>query len=178
MTYHHGITAHELTQGILPMKNANMSTIGLIATADDADNEMYPLNTPVLLTGITKANIDKAGTQGTLKNCLTTIREITNPNIIILRISDINNIDVLDELLNCQTRLGIIPKIFGAPNLDTPTVVKKLVSIAKKRRGFVYASPRRDDGSLITEKSEIVAYRQKFGDRELHLIDGEFGVGK
>lgn len=178
MTYHHGITAHELSQGILPMKNANISTIGLIVTADDSDNEMYPINTPVLLTGITKANIDKAGTQGTLKNCLTTIRDITNPMIVVLRVSDINNIDVLDELLNCQTRLGIIPKILGAPELDTPIVVKKLVSIAKKRRAFVYASPRRDDGSLITEKSEIVAYRQKFGDRELLIIDGEFGIAE
>lgn len=178
MTYHHGVTAHELTQGILPMQNANMSTIGLIATADDADNEMYPINTPVLLTGITKSNIDKAGTQGTLKDCLTTMREITNPTIVVLRVTDISNVDILDELLNCQTLLGITPKILGAPGLDTPTVVKKLVSIAKKRRAFVYASPRRDDGTLITDKSEIVAYRKAFGDRELHIIDGEFGIAE
>lgn len=178
MTYHHGVTAHELTQGIMPMQNANMSTIGLIATADDADSQMYPLDTPVLITGITKANIDKAGTKGTLKDCLTTIREITNPTVVVLRVSDISNVDILDELLNCQTRLGIRPKILGAPELDTPTVVKKLVSIAKKRRAFVYASPRRDDGTLITDKSEIVAYRQKFGDRELMIIDGEFGIAQ
>lgn len=178
MTYHHGVTAHELTQGIMPMQNANMSTIGLIATADDADNEMYPINTPVLLTGITKANIDKAGIKGTLKDCLTTMREITNPAIVVLRVTDISNVDILDELLNCQTLLGITPKILGAPELDTPTVVKKMISIAKKRRGFVYASPRRDDGTLITDKSEIVAYRKAFGDRELHIIDGEFGIAE
>ena len=39
---HHGITAQELTQGILPMQNANISVIGLIATSTDADATMYP----------------------------------------------------------------------------------------------------------------------------------------
>lgn len=177
-TYHHGITAHELTQGIMPMQNANMSTIGLIVTADDADSEMYPANTPVLLTGITKANIDNAGTQGTLQACLITMREIVNPTIIVLRITDTANVEVLEELLNCQTRLGISPKLLGAPEIDTPAMVKKMVTIAKRRRAFVYASPRREDGTLITDKSEIVAYRNQFGDRELMIIDGEFGIAE
>lgn len=176
MTYHHGITAQELTQGILPMPNANISTIGLIATSTDADNEMYPADTPVLLTGITKDNIDKAGTDGTLKACLQTIRDITNPTIIIMRITDTANVDVLDELLNCQTRLGVSPKILGAPEIDTPAIVRKLVGIAERRRAFVYASPRTDKGELITEKTAIVAYRDTFGSRELHLIDGAWGV--
>lgn len=178
MTYHHGITAHELTQGIMPMQNANMSTIGLIVTADDANSEMYPANTPVLLTGITQANIDNAGTQGTLKACLITMREIVNPTIIVLRVTDTANVEVLEELLNCQTRLGISPKLLGAPEIDTPSMVKKMVTIAKRRRAFVYASPRREDGTLITDKSEIVAYRNQFGDRELMIIDGEFGIAE
>lgn len=176
MTYHHGITAKELTQGILPMPNANISTVGLIAIADDADSTMYPADTPVLLTGISKEHLDKAGTQGTLKASLSTMREITNMSIIVLRLSHANNIDAIETLLSCQTRLGIAPKLLGAPEIDTPNMVKKMVTIAKRRRAFVYASPRRDDGTLITEKSEIVAYRQKFGDRELMLIDGEFGT--
>lgn len=175
-TFHHGITAQELTQGILPMRNANISVIGLIATSTDADATMYPADTPVLLTGISKDNLDKAGTQGTLKTSLQTIRDITNPTVVVLRVSDAANTDLLDELLSTKTRLGVIPKILGAPEIDTPAVVRKLVSIAKRRRGFVYASPRTDDGVLITDKAEIVAYRDTFGDRELHLIEGEWGT--
>lgn len=178
--YHHGITAQELTQGILPMRNANISVIGLIATSADADATMYPADTPVLLTGITKDNIDKAGTQGTLRTCLQTIRDIHNPTVVVMRVTDAKNVDVLDELLASQTRLGVIPKILGAPEIDTPAIVRKLVSIAKRRRGFVYASPRTDDGVLITDKSAIAAYRDTFGDRELHLIENGWGqpVGK
>lgn len=178
--FHHGITAQELTQGILPMRNANISVIGLIATADDADDTMYPTDTPVLLTGISKDNLDKAGTQGTLRASLQTIRDITNPTVVVMRVTNADNVDVLDELLACQSRLGVTPKILGAPEIDTPAVVRKLVSIAKRRRAFVYASPRAEDGTLLTDKTAIQAYRDTFSDRELHLIENQWGkpVGK
>lgn len=173
--FHHGVTATEVTQGILPMRNADTSTIGLICISDDADEAHYPKDTPVLLTGITQDDLDKAGKTGTLYASLYTIRAITNPTVVVLRVSNPSDTAALDVLLNCQSRLGITPKILGAPQLDTPSVVRKLVAIAKRRRGFVYASCRRDDGTLITDKTEIVAYRNTFGDRELMLIDNQWG---
>lgn len=174
--FHHGISAQEKTQGILPMRNANVSVLGLIVTSTDADDTMYPVSTPVLLTGITQDNIDKAGTDGTLRDCLQAIRDIHNPTIVILRVSEPLDVDTLDVLLTCPSRFGLMPKRLGAPEIDTPDVVLKLVSIAKKRRGIVYASPRTADGALITDKAEIVAYRDTYGDRELCIIDGEWGV--
>lgn len=173
--FHHGITAQELTQGLMPMRNANISVIGLIATSIDADESMYPADTPVLLTGITKDNLAQAGQQGTLRASLQAIRDIHNPTVVVMRVTDAANVDVLDELLTCQSRLGVTPKILGAPLIDTPAVVHKLVSIAKRRRAFVYASPRRDDGTLITDLAGIAAYRDQFGARELHLIENEWG---
>ena len=173
--FHHGVTATEVTQGILPMRNADTSTIGLICISDDADNTHYPEDTPVLLTGITQDDLDKAGKNGTLYESLHTIRSITNPMVVVLRVSNPSDTAALDVLLNSQSKLGITPKILGAPNIDTPSVVRKLVAIAKRRRGFVYASPRRDDGTLITDKAEIVAYRNSFGDRGLMLIDNQWG---
>lgn len=174
--FHHGISAQEKTQGILPMRNANVSVIGLVVTSTDADDDMYPLDTPALLTGITQDNIDKAGTTGTLRDCLQAIRDIHNPTIVILRMSEPLDVDTLDVLLTCPSRFGLMPKRLGAPEIDTPDVVLKLVSIAKKRRGIVYASPRTADGVLITDKAAIVTYRDTYGDRELCLIDGEWGV--
>jgi|GEM_PF-945317 len=175
-SFHHGISAQEVTQGILPMRNANVSVLGLIVTSTDADDTMYPVSTPVLLTGITQDNIDKAGTDGTLRDCLQTIRDIHNPTVVVLRVSQSFEADSLDILLTCPARFGLMPKRFGAPELDTPDVVLKLVSIAKRRRGIVYASPRKPDGTLITDKAAIVAYRDTYGDRELCIIDGEWGV--
>ncbi|WP_186473974.1 hypothetical protein [Psychrobacter sp. KCTC 72983] len=174
--FHHGISAQELTQGILPMRNANVSTLGIVVTSTDADDTMYPLDTPVLLTGITQDNIDKAGEDGTLRNVLQGIRDIHNPTVVVLRVTEPLNVDSLDVLLTCPSRFGLMPKRLGAPEIDTPEVVLKLVSIAKKRRAMVYASPRTADGALITDKAEIVAYRDTYGDRELCIIDGEWGV--
>lgn len=174
--FHHGISAQEKTQGILPMRNANVSVIGLVVTSTDADDDMYPLDTPVLLTGITQDNIDKAGTTGTLRDCLQSIRDIYNPTVVILRVTEPLDIDTLDVLLTCQSRFGLMPKRLGAPEIDTPDVVLKLVSIAKRRRGMVYAQPRNVDGTLITDKVLITAYRDTYGDRELCIIDGEWGI--
>ena len=174
--FHHGISAQEVTQGILPMRNANVSVIGLVVTSTDADDIMYPLDTPVLLTGITQDNIDNAGTNGTLRDCLQSIRDIHNPTIVILRVTEPLDVDTLDVLLTCQSRFGLMPKRLGAPEIDTPDVVLKLVSIAKRRRGMVYAQPRDTEGTLIKDKALIAAYRDTYGDRELCIIDGEWGV--
>ena len=174
--FHHGISAQEKTQGIMPMRNANVSVIGLVVTSTDADDIMYPSDTPVLLTGITQDNIDNAGTNGTLRDCLQAIRDIHNPTIVILRVSEPLDVDTLDVLLTCQSRFGLMPKRLGAPEIDTPDVVLKLVSIAKRRRGMVYAQPRDTEGTLITDKALIAAYRDTYGDRELCIIDGEWGV--
>ena len=174
--FHHGISAQEVTQGIMPMRNANVSVLGLVVISTDADDDMYPLDTPVLLTGITQDNIDKAGTTGTLRDCLQSIRDIYNPTVVILRVTEPLDVDTLDVLLTCQSRFGLMPKRLGAPEIDTPDVVLKLVSIAKRRRGMVYAQPRNADGTLITDKALIAAYRDTYGDRELCIIDGEWGV--
>ncbi len=171
MNFHHGITAQELPGGILPMPNANTSIICLIAISDDADDDMYPLDTPVLLAGIQQSNLDKAGKNGTLGKYLRHIRDIHNPTMVVLRLSDNANVDSLDILRSCKTRLGVNPNLITAPELDTPAMVQKLVTIAKARRMVVYANPRTDNGELITDIQEVIAYRDKFGDRELVLID-------
>ena len=176
-TYHHGITATE-TSNITPIiKSVSMSTIALVSTSVDADDTKYPLDTPVLLTGIATDDVAKAGSKDTLlSQCLQTIKSIQNTSVVVLRLSEPVDVTAVDTLLSCQSRLGITPKIFIAPEIDTPTMTRKLVEIAKKRRGFVYASPRMEDGSLITAKEDIVAYRDTFAARELMLIENEWGV--
>ncbi len=159
MQFHHGITAQELTAGILPMPNADTAIICLIAISDDADDEMYPIDTPVL------------GENGTLGKYLRHIRDIHNPTIVVLRLSDKTNVDSLEILRSCKTRLGVNPNLITAPELDTPAMVQKLLTIAKARRMVVYANPRTDEGELITDIEEIIAYRDNYGDRELVLID-------
>lgn len=176
-TYHHGITATE-TSNITPiMKSISTSTIALISTSADADDTAYPLDTPVLLTGITTTDVTNAGSDDQLLHqCLRTIKAIQNTSVVVLRLSEPVDVDTVDLLLSCQTSLGVTPKILIAPEIDTPAMTRKLVEIAKKRRAFVYASPRAEDGTLITVKEDIVAYRDTFAARELMLIEGGFGA--
>lgn len=178
-TYHHGITATE-TSNITPiMKSVSMSTIALVSTSIDADDTKYPLDTPVLLTGITTDDVTKAGAKNTLlSQCLQTIKSIQNTNVVVLRLSEPVDVATVDTLLSCQSRLGVTPKILIAPEIDTPDMTRKLVEIAKKRRAFVYASPRAITGELLTVPTEIAAYRATFAARELMLIDGEWGIPK
>ena len=175
-TYHHGITATE-TSNITPIiKSVSMSTIALVSTSIDADDAKYPLDTPVLLTGITTDDVTKAGAKNTLlSQCLQTIKSIQNTSVVVLRLSEPVDLTTVDTLLSCQSRLGVTPKSLIAPEIDTPDMTRKLIEIAKKRRAFVYASPRAEDGTLITVKEDIAAYRDTFAARELMLIEGAFG---
>lgn len=175
-TYHHGITATE-TSNITPIiKSVSMSTIALVSVSDDADDTAYPFDTPVLLTGITSTDVEKSGSDDQLLHqCLRTIKAIQNTSVVVLRLSEPVDVDTVDLLLSCQTSLGVTPKILIAPEIDTPAMTRKLVEIAKKRRAFVYASPRAEDGTLITVKEDIAAYRDTFAARELMLIEGAFG---
>ena len=171
--FHHGITAQEVTQGIKPMRNSDTSVIGLIAFSNDADKYKYPLDKPALLAGITQQDINDAGTLGTLRGALESIRSVTNPTIVVLRISSITP-ENINKILLSASLLGVTPKILGAPEIDTPAVVAEMIKVAKKSRAFIYAHPRDDLGELLTDKTEITAYRDKFGDRELMIIDGQW----
>ena len=123
-TFHHGITSTESSKVTPIMKSINMSVIGLVSTSDAADDDYYPLDTPVLLTGITTDDITKAGDGSLLQDCLRTIKAIENVQVVVLRLSDVAEVDNLDILLTCQSRLGVTPMILGAPEIDTPAMTR------------------------------------------------------
>lgn len=50
-TFLHGVEALELDTGIRPIRTVRSAVIGLIGTAPDADDTVFPLNTPVLIPG-------------------------------------------------------------------------------------------------------------------------------
>ena len=84
-SYHHGVRVHELNEGTRPIRTVSTAVIGLIATASDADAELFPLDTAVLLTNI-QGSIEKAGTQGTLARSLQAIADQTNAVVVVVRV--------------------------------------------------------------------------------------------
>jgi phage tail sheath protein FI len=179
--YHHGVRVIEINEGSRPIRTISTAVIGLVVFAEDADPNAFPLNTPVLITNVLAA-MGKAGKTGTLYRTLEAIALQTKPLIIVVRVATgaseaetiSNAIGGVSEdgqylgvkaLLAAQSKLGIKPRILGAPGIDTQPVVNALAAVAQQTRSMVYAYPH----DCVTI-SDVIKYRQQFGQRELMLI--------
>lgn len=183
--YHHGVRVAEVNNGTRSIRTVATSIIGLIAIASDADATLFPLNTPVLVTNI-QSVIGKAGVLGTLKSSLQAIVDQTNTTVIVVRVDSVQTeaeqsslvigtttasgqYTGLKALLTAKAKLGVTPRLIGAPGLDTQAVTTALVSTAQKLRAFAYAY-----AYGCETKEEVVAYRESFAARELMLIWPQF----
>jgi hypothetical protein len=172
---------------VRPIQTIETGVIGIVATADDADADVFPLNRPVLCAG-DAGMIGKAGTTGTLAKTLSAIFEQTRPMIVIVRVDEeavaedqddavIGGYDLdgmamgIKALGAAKAQLGVQPRVLGCPGLDTQAVTTALVSLAKESRSMVYAR------AVGATKEAAVLYRDNFGDRELCLIWPDFKNG-
>lgn len=195
--FHHGITGNEVQSGIIPMRDAKTNVIAMIAFADDADPLVFPENVPVLITSINRA-LPSAGTQGNLRKNLEIITLITNPTLIVIRISNpfplVNGTPEFDAsrvigtttdagrtgiqaLLSAKSILGLTPKILIAPDVESPDVVAALASICKKIRAYAYVTPRDTDAVMLATAQLVTAYREQLAHREIEIIWPEFTSG-
>ena len=180
-SYHHGLRVVEINEGTRPIRTIATAVQGLIATAEDADATVFPLNTPVLITN-TQAAVAKAGTNGTLKTALQAMANQANSICVVVRVAAaedeaaqtanvIGTVDATGKytgakaLLLAKAKLGVQPRIIGAPGLDTQAVATELATIAKKLRAFAYVY-----AWGCETKREVVAYRDAFAARELMVI--------
>ena len=171
----------EVNEGSRPIRTISTAVIGLIATAEDADETVFPLNTPVLITNVIAAQA-KAGTKGTLRRVLEVFAAQTKPLTVVVRVAEgtteaettsnvIGSVSPdgkylgAKALLAAQSKLGIKPRILGAPGLDSQAVTNALASVAQSLRGFVYAFAH-DCANVV----EATTYRGQFGKREVMII--------
>lgn len=183
--YHHGARVLETSDAPLSLATVSTATLGLVATAADADPNTFPLNTPVLLTN-PKAAIGKAGISGTLSRSLRAVSDIVTAPTVVVRVEEGETPEEttshvigtttaegrytgLQAMLTAEARTGVRPRILGVPGYDNEAVAGALVSIAKKLKAFGYATC--DKCKSI---GEAKAYRDKFGARELMLIWPDF----
>ena len=184
MPFFHGIQVNEPVTGVRPILEKSTAVIGLVAIAADADATAFPLDTPVLITDLRGA-IAKAGEDGTLAKTLGAIADQGSPLTIVVRVAEGVDADAtetallgasaggaytgMQALLAAEAKLGVRPRILGAPGFDSQAVVEGLVAVAKKLRGFVYAACR-PEGVLAADILEAATYRAEFGHRELMLL--------
>lgn len=184
--FHHGVRVQELNDGTRPIRTVSTAVVGIVATADDANPETFPLNTAVLATNIMSAS-GQAGEKGTLARTLEAIGNQTNPATVIVRVAEgatpeettsnvIGGTDENGKFLGLRALLAaqnsgprVKPRILGVPGLETPATVTALAATAEKLRGFAYAGTPH-----CRTKEEVAAYREQFSARELMLIWPDF----
>jgi len=183
-SYHHGVRVYELNEGTRPIRTVSTAVIGLVATAEDADPLVFPLDTAVLLTNV-QGSIEKAGTKGTLARSLQAIADQTNAVIVVVRVEQktdeaeqttaviggqVNGkYTGMKALLTAEQNLKVKPRILGAPGLDSAAVTSAFGGIAEKLRAFVYVSAHG-----CATKEEAAAYRDSIGSRETMIIWPDF----
>ncbi|SFU62481.1 phage tail sheath protein [Xenorhabdus koppenhoeferi] len=183
--YHHGVRVQEINEGTRTITTVSTAIVGMVCTASDADENTFPLNTPVLLTDVMSAS-GKAGEKGTLSASLKAIAAQAQPVTVVVRVAEgeseeatISNIiggvtdagkkTGMQALLAAQSQLGVKPRILGVPGLDSKAVAIELASIAQKLKAMAYVSAY---GSKNI--SEVIKYRDNFSQRELMLIWPDF----
>lgn len=183
-SHHHGVRVYELSEGTRPIRTVSTAVIGLVATAEDADPLLFPLDTAVLLTNV-QGSIEKAGTKGTLARSLQAIADQTNAVIVVVRVEQktdeaeqttaviggqVNGkYTGMKALLTAEQNLKVKPRILGAPGLDSAPVAVAFGGIAEKLRAFVYVS-----AYGCETKEEAAAYRDSIGSRETMIIWPDF----
>ncbi|MFW0853152.1 phage tail sheath protein [Morganella morganii] len=183
--YHHGVRVIEHNNGTRPIRTVSTAVIGMVCTANDADEKVFPKDKPVLLTDIRHA-IGKAGSTGTLAHSLQAILDQTNPLTIVVRVNagiseEVTTANIIggtsitgqktgmQALLTAKQHTGVKPRILGVPGHDNQSVTSKLVTVAQTLRGFVYAGVY--NRKII---QTVVNYRKNFSQRELMLIYPDF----
>jgi len=84
----HGVKVYEKNDGSRPIRYSNISTIGLIGTAPDANELEWPLNEPVLLLGPERKKLQALCKNGTLPDALDGIFDQIGARVIVVRVEE------------------------------------------------------------------------------------------
>ncbi|HGR4956335.1 TPA: phage tail sheath subtilisin-like domain-containing protein [Klebsiella aerogenes] len=184
----HGARVRENTDLVTAINDIESSVIGIVAVADDADAETFPLNTPVLITRVNSV-LGKAGTSGSLYKALKAISDQTSPKVVVVRVAEATTEEGaktqaqliiggteadgsytgMYALLTAEQKVGYRPRVLAVPQYDTQEVTSSLCVIAQNLRAFVYAGC---NGCQTMAKA--IKYRETFAYRELMLIWPDF----
>lgn len=123
-----GLTIKPVDNEPRPAIAADLSTIGLVVTAPDADVSAYPLTTPILINSADDTAVGLLGETGTIKHQIDLINaQLTgfsaSARIVIVRVDEgvdddattVNLIEGVEALEDAESILGIAPRLIGVP---------------------------------------------------------------
>ena len=181
MSFLHGVEVITIEDGPRPIKTVRSSIIGIVGTANDADVDAFPLNTPVLVKSRKEAG--KLGALGSLPGSMKAIYEQCGALCIVVRVEEdesdkktISNIigkitpegnqTGLQCLVGAESQRGFRPRILIAPGFSVhPGVVEALNETAERLRAVaVIDGPNAGDTAAIS-------IAEKLGSKRLFMVD-------
>lgn len=184
-TFLHGIETIEIDDGTRPIGTVKSAVIGLIGTAPEADDALFPVDTPVLIPGTPRAAAP-LGDKGTLKAALDAIFDQAGAMVVVVRVAEgADDAATLTNVLgDSSTGTGVhaflaaesvvkaSPRLLCAPGFtgsrtgdDANPVVAELQGLAEKMRAIVIA-----DGPN-TNATDAIAYRETLGSDRVFVVD-------
>lgn len=180
----HGVEVVQIDDGLRPIQTVKSSIIGFVGTAPLADVNMFPLDTPVLVTGPRQAAL--LGLTGTLLDAYNAAYAQGVSVAVVVRVTE--GVDAATTLANvtgtptpgtgvyallaASAVTGQIPRILAAPGFTSTLasgpaspVTTALLSIATRLRAVVIA-----DGPNTTE-ADAITDAGKFGSDRLMIVD-------
>jgi phage tail sheath protein FI len=180
----HGTEVVQINDGIRPILTVKSSIIGIVGTAPLADVQVFPADTPVLVTGPRQAAL--LGATGTLKDAYEAVYAQGVNVAVVIRVAEgadaaatlaaVAGDETLQTgvwaLLTAASITGQTPRILCAPGFTSTLaadpagpVTVNLVSIASRLRGVAIA-----DGPNTTE-ADAIADAGKHGSDRLYIVD-------
>lgn len=178
----HGVEILEITSGSRPVRTVKSSVIGVVGTAELADVDAFPLNTPVLIAGnMTEAA--KLGADGTLLKMVKAIFDHVGAMVVVIRVAEgaddaetITNLigEVVAEtgaytgiqaLLAAQSIVKAEPRILIAEKSNVAAIAAALIVVAEKLKAVIAL-----DGPN-TNDADAIAFRDTLTSRRAYIID-------
>ncbi|WP_341815460.1 phage tail sheath subtilisin-like domain-containing protein [Wolbachia endosymbiont (group B) of Idaea biselata] len=181
----HGVNVIEVTSGAKTVRTAKSSVIGVIGTAPEADEQKFPLNSPVLIVGSLK-EAAKLGKSGTLPSAINGIFSQIGATVVVIRVEEsetiqniIGGVDKetgeyqgIEAFLSSESIVHVLPRILIAPQFTHQLpedgknpAVAALVPIAEKLRSIIVA-----DGPN-TNDEEAIKWRKSVGSSRVYVVD-------
>ncbi|KQZ87190.1 hypothetical protein ASD64_07040 [Mesorhizobium sp. Root157] len=189
LTYQHGTRVSRVPEGTVSFEVFDQTPVAILGTAPDADDALFPLDTPVAITG-DLAQIEALGVTGTLKDSVNALVTASGgrfiPKTCIVRVEE--GVDAEATMANAVgsagsmtglhafkgvgSELGFKPKIYMAPGLTgqrpagaANPVVAGLVPFLERQRARMLV------GIGGATKEEALTYRDDVSSLAVDLID-------
>ncbi|MBN9308794.1 MAG: phage tail sheath subtilisin-like domain-containing protein [Devosia sp.] len=152
--YLHGIETVEKDSGPRPVNTIDTGVIGLVGTAPDADDTLWPVDTPIAIHGINDVP-EALGATGTLLDAINAIFDQAtrvSQTIVLVRVEEGANLAAtvgniigsptartgLHALRKAKTLLNLDPKLLIAPGFTGHRPTDGVASIAVTTQGDGY----------------------------------------